>query len=92
MDDMVQCEGFNEADLALVLEIDPDVAWFIEQPFLLLFECGGRIHGYTPDFEIGYLNGKVAVRDAKPANWNRSDEADRDPCFENPRRLYSAWD
>ncbi|MDB5406798.1 MAG: hypothetical protein JWL84_1710 [Rhodospirillales bacterium] len=80
MRDMLQCEYFHEFRYVQTLDVDWRVISIVEQPLLLLFWHNGRVHGYTPDFEIELRSIEVGrperiVRDVKGSDWNRADEA-----------------
>jgi hypothetical protein len=71
MNDFVHCEGFNEFHFIKTLDVDWAVAAMYEQPFLLLFEYAGKVHGYTPDLEIIYIDHSAKVRDVKAPGWKQ---------------------
>lgn len=53
---MVAFESSLEHDFFLMLEFDPSVLSFEEQPFKLQYECEGNKYYYTPDALVHYVN------------------------------------
>jgi len=53
---MVAFESGLEHDFFLLLEFDPSVLSFEEQPFKLQYECEGSKHYYTPDVLVHYAD------------------------------------
>ncbi|HEV2864651.1 MAG TPA: TnsA endonuclease N-terminal domain-containing protein [Pyrinomonadaceae bacterium] len=49
-------ESLLERDLVHLLEIDPDVVTYSEQPFRVLYSFEGKIRRYTPDFLVERKN------------------------------------
>jgi hypothetical protein len=49
---MIYCESPLERDLACLLELDPDVLAFQEQPVRLEYVLDGTPHWHVPDFAI----------------------------------------
>ena len=58
-------ESLLERDYILLLEIDPDVVTYREQPFRLRYTIDGRVRHYTPDFLVERKN-KRQVIEVKP--------------------------
>lgn len=60
----VQCESFQEYKLVLLLERDPLVKDYVSQPETLRFHNDkGREVTYTPDFQVWYVNGGIALHE-----------------------------
>lgn len=53
---MVAFESSLEHDFFLLLEFDPTVLSFEEQPFKVQYECNGVKHYYTPDALVHYAD------------------------------------
>lgn len=66
MDRMVSFESLIERDYLYLLDYEPEVTLFEEQPFVIPYLDAGREHGYTPDFHI-IRAGHHYVVDCKPA-------------------------
>jgi hypothetical protein len=45
-------ESLLERDYIVLLEFDPDVITFVEQPFRVRYSFEGRVRHYTPDFLV----------------------------------------
>ena len=61
---LVQFESEQERKLILLLERDPLVADYVSQPETLTFvDVKGRQRKYTPDFQVWYVNGQVALHE-----------------------------
>lgn len=62
----VHWESQLERDLLVLMEIDPGILEFREQPLTVRFEEGGRERRYTPDFLVRKAHG-LHVVEVKPA-------------------------
>ncbi|MEI6777655.1 MAG: TnsA endonuclease N-terminal domain-containing protein [Chloroflexales bacterium] len=61
---LIQFESELERILVLLLERDPSVADFISQPLTIPFTApDGRARHYTPDFQVWYTDGRVALHE-----------------------------
>jgi prepilin-type processing-associated H-X9-DG protein len=61
---LVQFESELERILVLILERDPSVADFASQPLTIPFIApDGRASHYTPDFQVWYADGHVALHE-----------------------------
>lgn len=49
---MVRYESTLERDCLYLLDFDPAVIWFEEQPIQITYEYAGKTHRYTPDFQV----------------------------------------
>jgi len=58
---MVWWESQLERDYFYLLEIDPDVISYQEQPLKIRYYLDGEPHRYTPDIRVIRLNGKEIV-------------------------------
>lgn len=63
---LIHCEGLLELDAAYLLEINPAVAGFREQPAAHHYPDGNRTRRYTPDFEVTLTSGEVVLVEVKP--------------------------
>lgn len=52
MDELIWSESQLELDYIYLLEFDPEVLSFQEQPFPIFYERAGKRHRYTPDFLV----------------------------------------
>lgn len=51
---MVAFESLLERDFICVLDYEPAVTWFAEQPVVIHYEHDGKSRHYTPDFHVIY--------------------------------------
>jgi hypothetical protein len=49
---LVSCESFLELDFCYLLEVDPSVVIYEDQPETIEYECDGKIRRYTADFRV----------------------------------------
>lgn len=86
----VTFESALERDWSILLDFDPDVAGFLEQPFTLSYSHEGRQHHYTPDFmaEFGRQTGqsKRVVYEVKYRDELRRDWQEYLPRFQAANR------
>ena len=52
LDRMVAFESLIERDFIYVLDFEPDVTWFAEQPLTIPYQYNGKALNYTPDFHV----------------------------------------
>lgn len=64
----VELESTLEYDRAILLETDPEVVDFQEQPFWLAYGDEGVIHTIIPDFLVRRRNGSLTVEEVKPSS------------------------
>ena len=62
---MVDFESLIERDLIYLLDFEPEVTWFGEQPLTLEYEQQGKVRRYTPDFHV-ITNGQNSLVECKP--------------------------
>ena len=55
----VHAESALERDVCCLLEFDPDVVKFVEQPVTIAYVDQGKARRYTPDFLARYATGKL---------------------------------
>jgi hypothetical protein len=72
---IIYCESTLERDLVCLLEVDPDVTAYCEQPFELEFALNGSIHRHVPDFAVLRRASREIV-EVKPARKARSLEVE----------------
>ena len=65
---MIQCESLNELKLARVLDADPEIAAFNEQPLTIYYSLNGAAHRHYPDFKVEWRNGVRELWEVKPAS------------------------
>lgn len=58
-------ESLTERDCMYLLDFDPDVIYWHEQPLRIRFSHGGKTHRYTPDLEV-HRTGKKQIVEVKP--------------------------
>jgi hypothetical protein len=58
-------EALTERDYMYLLDFDPGVSDWHEQPLQMRFSHGGKTHRYTPDLEV-HRNGKKQLVEVKP--------------------------
>ncbi len=58
---LVQLESALERDFCCLLEFDPEIISYVEQPVAVEYWLVERRHQYTPDFLIRYLDERPAV-------------------------------
>ena len=63
---MVWFESFLERDFIHLLEFDPDVVSFAEQPLTLEYLHQGKTRKYTPDFHVQYAAQRQVLVECKP--------------------------
>src|SRR5688572_26100827 len=64
---MVWYESFLERDFIHLLEFDPSVVTFAEQPLTLAYAYQGKTRHYTPDFHVHYASQCQVLVECKPA-------------------------
>ena len=63
---MVQFESTLERDLIYLLDFVPQVVSFEEQPLVVEYEHEGKALSYTPDFQVIFASGQMALLECKP--------------------------
>lgn len=64
---MTAFESSLERDFLLLLDFDPDVEWFEEQPVKITYhDESGRRRTYTPDVLVRYRTDRLQIRNTKP--------------------------
>src|SRR2546428_10283305 len=64
---MTAFESTLERDFLLLLDFDPDVAFFEEQPVKIVYhDANGRRRTYTPDVLVRYRTNPTQARHTKP--------------------------
>lgn len=62
----IQFESSLERDFIYLLEFNPNVKFYLEQPLEIIYEdSNGKKRKYTPDFIIEYFDGKVELIEIK---------------------------
>lgn len=74
----VYFDSLIERDFIYLLEYEPHVIYFKEQPFKIQYQVNGRRRRYTPDFHFIY-NGIDIVAECKPVN--KMDEKENQQKF-----------
>ena len=69
---MVAFESLIERDLIYLLDFEPDVTWFAEQPLTIPYPHKGKILSYTPDFHI-IRDGQDILVECKPQKYINTD-------------------
>lgn len=65
---MVHWESQLERDRMYILEFDPEVLSFKEQPETYEFDLDGKSIRYTPDLEVKRKDGNVTIEEVKPSS------------------------
>lgn len=65
---MVAFESLLERDFICVLDYEPAVTWFAEQPVVIHYEHDGKARHYTPDFHVVYRE-QPLLFECKPAHF-----------------------
>jgi TnsA endonuclease N terminal len=68
-------ESLNERNLMYLLDFDPGVTYWCEQPLRIRFSQGGKTHRYTPDLEV-HRTSKKQIVEVKPKHKVESGEWD----------------
>lgn len=68
VDDMVHCESGIERDYAYLLNYDPQVASYEEQPLKITYVVDQKKRFYTPDFAVHWSQGPPSLVECKPAS------------------------
>ncbi|MBP8060090.1 MAG: TnsA endonuclease N-terminal domain-containing protein [Chloroflexi bacterium] len=74
---MVQFESTLERDLIYLLDFEPQVAEFEEQPLKITYPHDGKTLTYTPDFQMVSTRGRTVLLECKPRCFVSSDENQR---------------
>jgi hypothetical protein len=70
---MIAFESLIERDFIYLLDHDPEVVWFEEQPLTIPYHHEGRVLSYTPDFHLVEGDRHVLV-ECKPDRFVDKDE------------------
>jgi hypothetical protein len=65
---MVHCESWIERDYAYLLEYDPMVEWYEEQPCKISYIFDRKEHYYVPDFSVFWRNRRPSLVECKPVS------------------------
>jgi hypothetical protein len=76
MQRMVAYESLIEKDFIYVLDYEPDVTWFEEQPLTITYEHEGKTRRYTPDFHV-VRGGQHWLVECKPEKFVDKEENQR---------------
>jgi hypothetical protein len=68
---MVDFESLIERDLIFVLDFEPDVETFCEQPLTIEYQDEGKVRHYTPDFYV-IKKGQHLLIECKPEKFVQS--------------------
>lgn len=63
---MVAFESTIERDLLYLLDFEPHVESFAEQPLVITYWEGIKQRTYTPDFQVKFTNGQTTLVECKP--------------------------
>ncbi len=74
---MVQFESTLERDLIYLLDFDPQIVEFEEQPLKIAYQHEGKGRGYTPDFQVLFASGQIALLECKPHRFVSKEEHQR---------------
>jgi hypothetical protein len=62
---MVDYESLIERDFLYLLDFEPEVTWFMEQPLTITYTDQAKTRNYTPDFHM-ISNGRNILVECKP--------------------------
>lgn len=68
---MVDFESLIERDLIFVLDFEPDIETFCEQPLTIEYQDDGKVRHYTPDFHV-VKKGQNILIECKPEKFVQS--------------------
>lgn len=71
---MVWFESLIERDLLYLLDFEPEVCFFGEQPLTIEYVDAGKPRHYTPDFQIVQRNGRNTLVECKPSRLVATDD------------------
>lgn len=74
---LVQFESTLERDLICLLDFAPHVAGFEEQPLAISYDHQGKTLSYTPDFQVTFRSGRMALLECKPHCFVENEENQR---------------
>lgn len=77
MQRMVSFESTIERDYAYVLDFEPEVTSFSEQPLTLEYVAANQVRRYTPDFEVVRTNQRHGLVECKPQQLIHTDDNQR---------------
>ena len=63
---MVAFESTIERDLLYLLDFEPHIKTFSEQPVTIIYWDEGKQRSYTPDFKVNFANDQVNLVECKP--------------------------
>ena len=66
---MVVYESSIERDQIYLMEYDPNVVFYEEQPFVIDYEADGKQLTYTPDFRVVERSGRHLLVECKPQEY-----------------------
>jgi hypothetical protein len=67
-EELVHCESGIERDYAHLLNYDPQVVWYEEQPIKITYIFEQKKRSYTPDFAVHWRQGLPSLVECKPAS------------------------
>ncbi len=68
VEEMVHCESGIERNYAYLLNFDPQVISYEEQPVKIAYIFEQKKHFYTPDFAVYWFQGPPSLVECKPAS------------------------
>jgi hypothetical protein len=88
---MLAFESLIERDYLYLLDYDPDVAWFEEQPLTIAYQHEGKTLHYTPDFHL-VEKGRDVLVECKPEKFVNTDENRRKFAAAHDWCLERGWE
>lgn len=92
LDRMVAFESRIERDQIYLMEYDPNVVFFEEQPFSIDYKYGGKELKYTPDFRVVDANGRHRLIECKPQKYVNKDDNQRKFAVAKEWCLHRNWE
>ncbi len=74
---MINFESLIERDYLYVLDYEPSIVSFVEQPLIIEYRYDDETRRYTPDFHIAFARGRNALAECKPQSMTKTDENQR---------------
>ena len=71
---MLSFESLIERDLLYILDFEPDVLFFSEQPLTIEYSYEGKTRHYTPDFHVVHIGGRNTLVECKPSHLTETDD------------------
>lgn len=88
---MVDYESLIERDFIYLLDFEPAVTWYAEQPLTILYEHQAKVRSYSPDFQV-ISNGQTTLVECKPQKLVNTDDNQRKFAVARQWCANQGWD